>query len=87
MYFLAIFVVPILILFFLEILFTTAHFFSKSKYFENKIENRNQRNVLPYEIVENKKAFFSNDKPIKMIELFLPDVQISQRLKKDGFVG
>ena len=66
MYFLAIFVVPILILFFLEILFATAYFFSKSKYFENKIENHNQRNVLPYEIVEMKKGFFSNDKPIKI---------------------
>jgi len=69
MYFLAIFVVPILILFFLEILFATAYFFSKSKYFENKIENLNQRNVLPYEIVKNvekKKIFFSNDKPIKI---------------------
>ena len=66
MYFVAILIVPVLTFFLLEILFTASYFFSKSKYFENKNENYNQRNILPYEILEIKEDFFPNNKPIKV---------------------
>jgi hypothetical protein len=66
MYFLTFFIVPILVIFFLEILLSTSYLISKSKYFENKIENYNKRIILPYEIAEIKKNYFFKNKPIKI---------------------